>query len=391
MRGPPCRRVAQPSVSYAIRARCGTITLLVIALTPGVPAEGLHALAETLPKGSKALQALASRPVLTEPVAEILHKRVTGKARAATVRHITDPERLLEFWRKADLRPAVCANPHTPVDLLEKVMRGASSCPTAAALRAACNPSAPLETRKSELRFRNTAEILVAVSSPSALGVAHAHALVENNPWMLEDSIRWGARITRALLSRPKPPVELLDAVAKKPFELSRIPGARNHPLLAGRQVADMGVAELLAACHVAAELELLTRPEFTVEIAAEILEQPGIGPEPQVISGCLQRFGVAALLAADRLPHWAETRLAATSWLEPLAGHVGHLASPGWDEEANAKILSWHRQAREHLPTFVAAFSDPHETREALRTIYALVDGWGSDLADLIAVGMVL
>jgi hypothetical protein len=63
--------------------------LLIIALTPGIPEEGVRALAETLPKGSKALQALACRPDLTEPVAELLHKRVTGKARAATVRHIT--------------------------------------------------------------------------------------------------------------------------------------------------------------------------------------------------------------------------------------------------------------------------------------------------------------
>lgn len=365
--------------------------LLIIALTPGIPPEGLRALAETLPKGSKALQALASRPDLTEPVAEILHKRVTGKARAATVRHIADPERLLEFWRKADLRPAVCANPHAPVNLLEEAMLLASQTWSASALRAACNPSTPLETRKSELRTRNTAEILVAVSSPSALGVAHAYALVENNPWMLEDSTRWGTRVTRALLSRPKPPVELLDAVAKRPFELSRIPGARNHPLLAGRNVADMSVDELLAACNVVAELELLTRPEFTVEIAAEILEQPGIGPEPQIISGCLQRFGIDALLATGRMPRWAESRLDATSWLEPLAGHIKHLACSAWDETKNAKVLAWHRQAQEHLPTFFASLSDPDELHEALRAIYALANGWEADLADLIAAGMAL
>lgn len=365
--------------------------LLVIALTPGIPVDGLHALAETLPKGSKALQALASRPDLTEPIAEILHKRVTGKARAATVRHITDPERLLEFWRKADLRPAVCANPHAPVRLLEEAMLLASQTWSASALRAACNPSTPLETRKSALRTRNTAEILVAVSSPSALGVAHAYALVENNPWMLEDSTRWGTCVTRALLSRPKPPVELLKAVAKKPFELSRIPGARNHPLLAGRQVADMSVDELLAARNVAAELELLTRPEFTVEIAAEILEQPGIGPEPQIISGCLQRFGIDALLVTGRMPRWAETRLNATSWLEPLAGHVKHLASPGRDETKNTEVLAWHRQAQEHLPTFFASLSDPLELREALRTIYALARDWADGLGDLLAAGTAL
>ena len=362
--------------------------LLIIALTSGIPEEGLRALAETLPKGGKALQALASRPDLTEPIAEIIHKRVTGKARIATVRHITNPERLLECWRKGDLRPAVCANPHAPVELLDKVMCDAPKYPTAAALLAACNQSTPLETRKTQLQTGNTAELLVAISSQSVFSTAHAYALVTTNPWMLEDSDRWGARVTRALLSRPEPPLELLNSMRKRPAALYRIPGARNHPLLSGRQVGSMSVSELVASRNVAAELELLTRPEFTAAIAAEVLEQPGVGPEPQIISGCLQRFGVDALLATGRMPRWAKTRLDAASWLEPMAGHIKHLASPGWDAATNARALVGHLEARQQTPALFGALSDPVALREALRTIYVLAHDWEGGLGDLLVAG---
>jgi len=322
---------------------------------------------------------------------ELCTYRVTSRARAATIRHITDPARRSELYKQPALRPAVCANPHTPVEILGLTMSGASKCPAESALRAACNPSTPLETRKEELLKGSAAETLVAVSSPKALAVARAYALVDNNPWMLDDSTRWGNEVTRALASRPEPPAQLIDHLRKRPTVLARIPGARNHPAFDGRHIADMTASELVAARNVGAELELLTRPDFTVEHAASVLEQPEVGPEPQVIAGCLRRFGADALLAASCLPHWAETRLAAASWLEPLAGHVEHLASPGWDEAQTAEVLTWHHQARERLPRFFAALNDPHETREALRTVYALVDGWEGNLADLIAVGMVL
>jgi len=365
--------------------------LLIVALTPGIPEPALRALAETLPKKSQALNALASRPDLTEPIAEILHNKVTGKARAATVRHITDPERLRELFTKGDLRPAVCANPHTPVDLLDKVMSEASLLLNAPALRAACNPNTPLETRKSQLQTRSTAELLVSVSSPVALSVAHAYALVANNLWMLEDSTRWGTNVSRALVSRPKPPLELLRQLQERPFALSRIPGARNHPLLSGRDVSAMTAAELVETRNAAAELELIARPEFNVTLAAAILEQPGIGPEPQIISACLQRFGIDALLATNVMPHWAESRLDATSWLEPLAGYVKQLASQGWDENRNARMLAGHLEARQQVPALFANLNDPVALREALHTIYSLAKDWEGGLGDLLAAGSAL
>ena len=365
--------------------------LQIIALTPGIPEPALRALAETLPKKSQALNALASRPDLTEPVAAILHNKVTGRARAATVRHITDPERLRELFKKGDLRSAVCANPHTPVDLLDKVMSEASLLMNAPALRAACNPNTPLETRKSQLQTRNTAELLVSVSAPVALSVAHAYALVTNNLWMLEDSTRWGTNISRALVSRPKPPLDLLKSLQERPFALSRVPGARNHPLISGREVSAMTAAELVEARNVAAELELIARPEFNVTLAAAILEQPGIGPEPQIISACLQRFGIDALLATDVMPRWAVTRLSAASWLEPMAGHLEHLVSPGWNENKNARTLTDHHEARQQVPKLLANPNNPVDLRETLHTIYALAKDWEGSLGDLLAVGRVL
>jgi len=365
--------------------------LLIIALTPGIPETGLRALAETLPKGSRALNALASRPDLTEPIAETLHKRVVGKARAATVRHITDPERLRELFKKNDLRPAVCANPNTPVDILDETMKQASLILHAPALRAACNPSTPLETRKTELQKGSTAEILVSVSSPVALSVAHAYALVNNNTWMLENSTRWGTNISRALVSRPKPPLDLIKWLQERPFTLSRIPGARNHPALSGREVSDMTAGELVEARNVAAELELIARPEFTLELAADVLEQPGVGPEPQVISACLQRFGVGALLATESIPCWAESRLHATSWLEPLAEYVKQITSGGWDRKARARVLTGHLEAQIQVPSLFAAVKDPAALREVLQIICTLAQNWESGLGDLLAAGRAL
>ncbi len=53
----------------------------------------------------------------------------------------------------------------------------ASHTGSAIALRAACNPSTPLETRKAELQRGNTADILVAVSSPLASTYVHTPLL----------------------------------------------------------------------------------------------------------------------------------------------------------------------------------------------------------------------
>lgn len=364
--------------------------LLIIAITSGIPEGGLRALAETLPKGSKALQALACRPDLTEPVAEILHKRVTGKARAATVRHITNPERLRELFTKGDLRPAVCANPHTPVDILEGAMLLASQTWSATALRAACNPSTPLETRKAELQRGNTAELLVAVSSPLAMSVVRAYALVENNQWMLETNERYGKNIQRALVSRPVPAQDLYDSFRRDLLAYVRVPGLRNHPLRTG-VVSALSVDDLLVLENVAADLELLARPEFTLELAAKVLEQPGVGPEPQIISACLQRFGIDALISTRQMPRWAETRLDAASWLEPMAEYVKHLASPGWDENKNARTLAWQLEARQQVPALFINMNDPVELRETLQTIYALVKDWESDLGGLLTASKAL
>jgi len=361
--------------------------LLLIALTPGIPEPALRALAETLPKKSQALNALASRPDLTEPVAEILYSKVTGRARAATVRHITDPERLRELFKKGDLRPAVCANPHTPVDLLEEAMLTGWQAGPGPTLRAACNPSTPLETRKAELQKGRTAETLVAVSSPLSLSVVRAYALVENNQWMLETGDRYGKDIQRALLSRPIPAQKLYESFPHELMASSRIPGLRNHPLSKG-VASELSVDDLLGLKNVAADLELLARPGFTLEIAAEVLEWPGVGPEPQIISACLQRFGIDALLATKQMPRWAETRLDAASWLEPLAEYVKHLASPGWDENKNARTLAGQLEARHQVPELFANLNDHVELRETLHTIYALAKDWEGGLGDLLAAG---
>lgn len=355
--------------------------LLIIALTPGIPETGLRALAETLPKGSRALNALASRPDLTEPIAETLHKRVVGKARAATVRHITDPERLRELFKKNDLRPAVCANPNTPVDILDETMKQASLILHAPALRAACNPSTPLETRKTELQKGSTAEILVSVSSPVAMSVVRAYALVSNNQWMLETGARFGKNIQRALVSRPIPAQNLYDSFRHDLLASVRIPGLRNHPLRKGI-ASELSVDDLLRLENVAADLELLGREPADENVATRILRRDVYDPEPQIIATCVNRFGLDPLLARDDVPAWADSRVSAAAWLEPFCAWIPSL----WIGRGTGNLterLERSKLASKHIR---AKLSGVHNNTRALyENLISLAPGWEADIADLL------
>lgn len=358
--------------------------LQMLSISPDIPEEGLLALATHLPKGSTALYALAARPDLSETVADVLFRRTKGKARTASIRHFTDPVRLRELYGKASFRSAVCANPHTPVDILEEVMTKGTL--DEVALRAACNPSTPLEARRKRLEVRMAADALVAVRSPVALAVARSWALVENNQWMLEAGMWHAANISRALVSRPVPSKKEFDALRERPFALSRVPGARNHPLLEGRTLSEMTMPELLSAENVAADLEALSRPEFDVVSAAAVLGRAKNDPEPQIIAACLKRFGIAPFLLRHDPCLYADSRLDATAWLEPFAEYVKHLAAPAWDPIRMQRDFENQRQAAKHTSGFVSRLSAGGGLAEALSVMACLASEWEDDFESLMA-----
>jgi hypothetical protein len=358
--------------------------LQLLTVSPGIPEEGFLALATHLPKGSTALYALASRPDLSEPVADVLFRRTKGKARTATIRHFTDPLRLRELYEKVSFRSAVCANPHTPVDILEDVMTNGSL--NEVALRAACNPSTPLEARRKRLEVRMTADALVAVNSPVALAVARSWALVENNQWMLEAEMWHEANIVRALVSRPVPAQKEFASLRARPFALSRVPGARNHPLLEGRTLSEMTLPELLAAENVAADLEALSRPEFDAATAATILGRAKNDPEPQIIAACLKKFGIAPFLLRSEPCLYADSRLTATVWLEPFAEYVKHLAAPAWDPIKMRRDFENQQQAAKHTAGFVSRLAADGGLAEALAVMACLASEWEDDFESLMA-----
>ena len=230
-----------------------------------------------------------------------------------------------------------------------------------------------------------TADALVAVSSPVALAVARSWALVENNQWMLEAEMWHEANISRALVSRPVPSKKEFDALRERPFALSRVPGARNHPLLEGRTLSEMTLPELLAAENVAADLEALSRPEFDSVSAATVLGRAKNDPEPQIISECLKRFGIVPFLRRSRPCLYADSRLDATAWLEPFAEYVKHLASPVWDELRMQRDFDNQRQAADLAAGFIERLTASGGLAEALQVMSALAPEWEADFEGLL------
>ena len=361
--------------------------LTAIALTPNLTAIYMRILAECLPAKSEALAFLATRPDLDETAADLLLTRTSGKARVATIRHITDPAKLRHLHTKKSLRPAVCANPHTPVDILLETIDMLSYVGGVGedVLQAACNPSTPLEARQKYLNFKSTAAILVSVSSPLALSVGRSYALVENNQWMLDDSLGWGPNISRALVSRPAPAPKLYEHLRKDLFAASRVPGMRNHPLTQSKPVSDLSVDELLSMNNVAADLEVISRSEFDVNAATKMLHRPDYHPEPHIIARCLTVFGLVPLFGGEQPPGWADSRIVATSWLEPFATYI-HQILPQWHSADDLENYATYRKALESTENFFTnLYQDEAKTREIIGTLIALSKDWEGDLESLL------
>ena len=367
--------------------------LTAIAITPDLDKAHLQILAECLPTGSDALAYLATRPDLNETIADLLITRVGGRARAATIRHVTDPEKLRHLYTKKALQPAVCANPNTPVDILLATIETLSGVHYAneAVLRAACNPSTPLEARQKYLNTKSKVAVLVSVSSPLALAVGRSYALVENNQWMLNDSLGWGSNIRRALVSRPNPATELFDNLCNDSFAASRVPGMHRHPLRQSKPVSDLSVDELLVMNNVAADLEIVSRVEFDVNTATKLIHRTDYHPEPHIIARCLNLYGVAPILGGNSISMWAGTRVMAASWLEPFAAYL-HQLLPTWISAVDLETFIGCRTAVESSQNFFRNLhQEADKTREVINTLIALSKDWAGDMESLLDASFTL
>lgn len=379
--------------------------LLLIAVSPGIGTSGLTLLAESLPKGSVALNALACRPDLPEPVARIAYGRTGGRARAATIRHITDPGRLAHIHdNQPSMRAAACANPHTPVKyLLDAMLEAAPHTTSAMRLRAACNPTTPEPLRRRMLS--PGAEALVR-SANSALVAVQAHALVAANPWLSDEVWKWQCRapaIVRALFNQPRAAPGIIEPVMCDGAHIRNIPYASHHPLVRSdvhtHPLDTWTREELREYGHTAANLELLNRGDCTLRDATHALAGWSWAvPEAVVTATGVTRFGAPAILGAKRVADlrkfrtWdtfmsVRARRHASGWLEPLTAHLRHLHLPlSPDSGRSLAVRNQQEAAFVHAPAFFAELvNDPDRARESVDTLRLLADGWEGGTANLL------
>jgi len=268
------------------------------------------------------LAILAARPDLDPVNAAILSQSSNRKIRRRALTKVTDVSLLAKAAISPGYSMAAAANVHTPVDILDRLLRKGTRFDM---IRAACNPTTPVESRMKVLSSVSQATKLVRVGSSLGDSVVRSHEMVNNNPWMLnsENFDRHDLNIKRAIIGNHRTPRKTILHASKSVRSSHGWSSLTNHPYLNGGDFVSQPWADLAKIGCAAADLCLVEHPLLDPVTASSILAANGrVHPEPHIVARLARRFGNLCFRADAKGDIMAATRVASASWLEPCVGY---------------------------------------------------------------------